>query len=73
MKISETAINGIKGNNILMARLMTAFDRTQNTIENWMIKKDVRLTTPLAVQIISEETGLTDAEILEAETINEKP
>jgi hypothetical protein len=44
---------------------MIAFDRGQNTIENWMASKDIRLTTPTAVQIIREETGLQNEEILE--------
>lgn len=67
MTVTDKAIEGIKGNNKLMGRLMIAFDRGQNTIENWMTSKDIRLTTPTAVQIIKEETGLTDTEILEEE------
>lgn len=70
MTISDKAIEAIKGNNRLMARLMMAFDRGQNTIENWMASKDIRLTTPTAVQIFREETGLTDSEILEEEKIS---
>ena len=65
MTISDKAIESIKGNNILMGRLMIAFDRGQNTIENWMAAKDIRLTTPTAVEIIRDETDLTDADILE--------
>jgi hypothetical protein len=65
MTVTDKAIEGIKGNNKLMGRLMIAFDRGQNTIENWMASKDIRLTTPTAVQIIKEETGLQDEEILE--------
>ena len=65
MTVTDKAIEGIKGNNKLMGRLMIAFDRGQNTIENWMASKDIRLTTPTAVQIIKEETGLTEKEILE--------
>lgn len=68
MTISVKAIEAIKGNNRLMARLMMAFDRGQNTIENWMASKDIRLTTPTAVQIFREETDLTDSEILEDES-----
>jgi len=64
MTISDKAIMAIKGNNRLIARLMIAFDRGQNTIENWMASKDVRLTTPNAVRIISEESELTSEEIL---------
>jgi len=69
MIISDKAIEAIKGNNRLMARLMMAFDRGQNTIENWMVSKDIRLTTATAMQIFREETGLTDSELLEDETV----
>lgn len=67
MIISDKAIEAIKGNNRLMAKLMIAFDRGQNTIENWMASKDIRLTTPTAVIIFKEETDLTESEILEQE------
>lgn len=62
--ISEIAIQNIKGNNRLIGRLMIAFNRSQNTIENWMASKDIRLTTPLAVGVIHEETGLVEKQIL---------
>lgn len=71
MTVSDKAIAGIKGSNKAIGRLIIAFDRGQNTIENWMRDKDVRLTTPMAVQIIREETGLSDEEILETETVSE--
>lgn len=72
MQISDKAISAIKASNKLIGRLMIAFDRGQNTIENWMALKDVRLTTPLAVQIIKEESDLSVEEILEEEieTVN---
>ena len=71
MTISDKAIEAIKGNNKLIAALMTAFDRGQNTIEIWMNKKDVRLTTPIAVSLIVEHSGLSESEILETETVNQ--
>jgi hypothetical protein len=71
MTISDRAIQAIKGNNKLIAALMTAFDRGQNTIENWMNDKDVRLTTPTAVKAIVEHSDLTESDILEQEPVNE--
>lgn len=65
MKISDKAIVAIKRSNTIMGRLMIAFNRGQNTIENWMNSKDVRLTTPTAVQIIMEESELKSEDILE--------
>lgn len=72
MQISDKAIYAIKGNNRLIARLMIAFNRGQNTIENWMSSKDVRFTTPTAVQIISEESGLSAEDILENDPVAEE-
>lgn len=68
MTISDRAVVEIKKSNTLIARLMILFDRGQNTIENWMTSKDVRLTTVDAVRVIGEESGLTEEEILEQET-----
>lgn len=63
-QISEKAIAGLKKNHKAIARLMIAFNRGSQTIEDWMRSRDIRLTTAMAVQIISEETGLTEDEIL---------
>lgn len=76
MQITNKAISGIKGNNKLIAKLMILFDKSQNSIENWIGLnkdgvKDIRLTTPDAVRIIAEETGLTPDEILEEDTVKE--
>jgi hypothetical protein len=46
---------------------MAHFDRHSNTIIRWFNAKDPGLTTPFVLQVIREETGLTDAEILEEE------
>ena len=63
--ISDKAIQEIKSSNRIIGRLMMVFNRGQNTIENWMASKDIRLTTPHAVEIIQEESGLEEHEILE--------
>lgn len=64
MQISDAAIEAIRTSNACMGRLMGAFNRREKSIENWLESKDIRLTTPSAVQIIKEETGLSDIEIL---------
>lgn len=68
MKISDTVKGKIKESNKLTARLMITFNRGQRALENWIKHDDVRLTTPAAVQIIKEETGLTEEQILEPVT-----
>lgn len=65
MQISDKAIAAIKDSNRLIGRLMIAFNRGQNTIENWMASKDVRLTAPIATEIIAEESKMPMSEILE--------
>jgi len=65
MKITDRAVTAIKKNNRLIGRLIMTFNRGQNTIENWMKADDSPLTTPAAINIISEETGLAQDEILE--------
>lgn len=67
IQISEKAKQSILGNNKLIGKLMIAFDRTQKSIENWVNKDDLMLTTPKAVEIISEHTGLTEDQILVSE------
>lgn len=63
-KISDKAVQAIRESNTLIAKLMIAFNRGQNTIENWMNSKSPMLTTANAISIIREETNLTEDEIL---------
>lgn len=66
-QVSDKALLLMKKNNVAIGKLMIAFNKGQQTILNWMDSKDVRLTTPTAVEVIREETGLSDEEILEPE------
>lgn len=67
MTISNIVAEKVRGNNRIIGLLMIAFDRGQKTIELWLDDKDIRLTTPTAVEIIKAETGLTESEIFEKE------
>lgn len=69
MQLNRKAADQIKTNNKLIGRLMGAFNRGQKTIENWIDQNNVLLTTPLAVEIISEETGLVESQILESDKV----
>lgn len=73
MKLTAGAITSIRKNNKLIGRLIMEFNRGQNTIENWLKSDNSPLTTPLGVKIISEETGLTDEEILEPVEVKANP
>lgn len=64
-KISDTVRERIRENRRVIGRLVSHFDRHYRTIQFWIEKNDAMLTTPDAVRIISEETGLNPSEILE--------
>lgn len=65
--ISQKAVDKSLTNNRVIGRLMAHFDRHYETIKRWLINKDDCLTVPKAIEIIQQETGLTDMEILEEE------
>lgn len=67
MKISDKGIEVIKGNKRLRNRLALEMDKSQETVERWyrMNPDNGDLTTAKALQIIREETGLTDDQILD--------
>lgn len=63
--ISNKAVKKMTGNQRLIGRFMVLFNKSSKTIERWIEDRDIRFTTPQAVIIIKEETGLTDSQILE--------
>lgn len=69
MKISKIAFLAIRGSKGFVDRLVSDFSVTKTTAYNWISssrdKENGPLTTAKALQIISEETGLTQDEILE--------
>lgn len=67
--ITDNAASATRESNKAVGRLMDLFDKTQVTIWSWLEAKDIRLTTPDAVRIIGEETGLEDSQILEEDTV----
>lgn len=65
MRLTGKAKDAINGNTRLKNRLALEFDCSVFTIKRWLDEGEVRLTAPSSTIIIKEETGLTDAEILE--------
>lgn len=65
--ITKEAIEAIRTSNKLRARLMIIYDKSENTILNWIEKKkpDVRLTLHEAVNAIAEETNLPKNKIVQ--------
>ena len=66
MKLSKKALMAIRENKRCRNRLQLELERNQATIYRWLDNNDVMLTTATALQIIREETGLDDSQILEA-------
>lgn len=63
--ISEKAAQSISSNQVVIGRLMALFNKSSFTINRWIAAKNAYLTTPGAVEIIRQETGLSEGEILE--------
>jgi hypothetical protein len=63
--LNTNVVELIKGNQRIIGKMMALFNKSSFTINRWIEDNDVRLTTPGAIQIIKEETGLTNKEILE--------
>lgn len=69
-KITNTAKNKLKGNQVAIGKLMILFKKSSSTVERWIEDRSAMLTTPNALKVIRQETGLTTTEILEeTETI----
>jgi hypothetical protein len=66
--LSKKAIEALKASESMKGRIAEALGRSVYTVNRWMYDNDVMLTTATALQIIREETGLTDDEILQKES-----
>ena len=62
--ISNKAQNKLTGNLRAIGRLMVLFNVHSKTIERWIEGKDIRLTTPQALEILKEETELNEDHLL---------
>lgn len=70
--LTKTAKEVLKKNQTAIGRIADAIGRSVYTVRDWLYddseKGDIMLTTATAMQIIREETGLSDAEILTPST-----
>lgn len=69
MKLTQKAIDAIRNNKRARARLQLDLDKSEYTINKYIADNEVNsmLTTATALQVIRQETGLSDSEILEDE------
>lgn len=74
MKLSQKAIERVSGNRTVILGLALALGFTELWINKLIAKnkEDGKLTTVKALQIISQETGLLEDEILEIGTTVEQ-
>jgi len=79
MQLTEKAITTIQHRDNMKVRNRLAYELNKSyaTIERWLEdamngtgEKGIMLTTAQAIQIIREETGLTDEQILTSEKVN---
>lgn len=69
--LSGKAIEEVKKNTRLKTRLALAMDVSVYTIDRWLKDNSDDLTKAASLQVIKEETGLDDSEILEdRESVN---
>lgn len=66
--IKQSIADQIKTNPAVVGRLMVAFTKSSDSIVRWINRRDIRLTTPIAIQIISEELKVNESEVLEGST-----
>lgn len=67
MKLNTAGISIIRGNKALWEAIRVALGVSANTMYRYVANNDVVLTQASALTVIKQETGLTDAEILEDE------
>jgi hypothetical protein len=67
MKLKATVLKLLRNHKMAKNRLALELDKSSYTIERWIKDNDASLTLAACLQIIREEFGLTDSEILEDE------
>lgn len=73
MKLTHKAIHEFKRNSRLKSRLALELDCSIYTLARWIKENQPNndLTKAIALDVIREETGLLDSEILEASDVKE--
>lgn len=69
MKLSTAGISIVRGNKPLWAAIRKTLDVSQATMYKYAADNDEILTQAAVLKLIREETGLTDSELLEDETV----
>ena len=64
MKISKEALQAIRNDSDLRAKLMLANSKSEYTIKRWIEENDAKLTMPIYTAVIMDHTKLRLNEIL---------
>lgn len=67
MRLTFKALQEVKRSKRLRARLALALNKSEFSIQRYIKDNAENLTLAAAMAVIREETGLSDAEILESE------
>jgi hypothetical protein len=65
MAINKTALDEIRNDSDLRAKLMLVDSKSEYTIKRWIEDNDSKLTMPMYTSVIAEHTKMKLTEILE--------
>lgn len=64
--LSQQAMNALSENRNLRLKIAIAFDKTPQTIDNWIRYSSPMLTTIAVINIISQETGIPVEDVVKS-------
>lgn len=64
IRLTDTAIEAVKKNLSAKNRLQFELEISFMTIQRWLKENNTKLTTAHALKIISEETGISQSDLL---------
>ena len=67
-QVTQEVLNKLREDEKLVFKISQGMNRRFRTVENWVRDNDEMLASKAVVLIIKEETGLSEKQILEAET-----
>lgn len=70
MKLTKKVLNILEGSATIQGRIADASEKSFATVKRWIENNDEMLTTASNLQIIREETKLSDEEILVEEPVH---
>lgn len=69
MALTKKALESIRTDSDLRAKLMLVDSKSEYTIKRWILENDDTLTMPKYTNVITQHTGMETSEILELEKV----